>query len=323
MLKGSLLGSWFFAACAFFLVAPAAHAWGCKGHETVALLAEAHLTPAAKAMAFKILNANPIDPSLSRYCKDPGLDAFADASTWADDERQVKPETGAWHFIDIPRGAPESILGQFCPPAAGCVTTALAAQIEILRDRNRSPQARAEALRFVIHLVGDIHQPLHDATNNDRGGNCVPVEFFGHAPRETNTTAESYSPNLHGVWDTSIIDRLSPGPQTPQQLAQRLDENFEQQESGWNSETINFNQWAWEGHQLAESTAYGRLPVNVAIEKPLDIQSCADDHHISRRMLELNEDLEDDYQSAAAPVVEEQLAKAGSRLAALLNSLWK
>jgi S1/P1 Nuclease len=304
------------------MASPAAHAWGCKGHETVALIAEAHLTPAAKAMAFKILNASPIDPSLPRYCKDPDLDAFVDSSTWADDERQVKPETGPWHFIDIPRGAPESDLSQFCPPATGCITTALAAQIEVLRDGKASPQARADALRFVIHLVGDIHQPLHDTTNNDRGGNCVPVEFFGHAPKETNTTAESYSSNLHGVWDVNIIDQLSPG-QTPQQLAQMLDEHFEQQESGWNSQTINFNSWAWESHQLAESTAYGRLPVKIAIEKHLDIQSCADDNHISTRMLQLNEDLEADYQFAAAPVVEEQLAKAGIRLAALLNSLFR
>ena len=314
--------SLFLVALAFLIASPAAHAWGCKGHETVALIAEARLTPTAKAMAFNILNASPIDPSLSRYCKDPGLDAFVDSSTWADDERQVKPDTGPWHFIDIPRGAPESALSQFCPPATGCITAALAAQIEILRDGKASPQARADALRFVIHLVGDIHQPLHDTTNNDRGGNCVPVEFFGHAPKETNTTAESYSPNLHGVWDVNIIDQLSPG-QTPQQLAQMLDQNFERRGSGWTSETINFNSWAWESHQLADNTAYGRLPVKIAIEKPLDIQTCADDNHISTRMLQLNEDLEDDYQSAAAPVVEEQLAKAGVRLAALLNSLFR
>jgi len=65
------------------------------------------------------------------------------------------------------------------------------------------------------------------------------------------------------------------------------------------------------------------LPVKIAIEKPLDVQSCADDDHISTRMLQLGQDLEDDYESAATPVVGQQLAKAGIRLAALLNSLWK
>jgi nuclease S1 len=320
VLKGAVLSSGLLAVLTGLLACPAARAWGCKGHETVALIAEAHLTPAAKATVFKILNAGPIDPALSRYCKDPGLDAFADASTWADDEREIRPETAGWHFIDIPRGAPQSILSQFCPPATGCVTTALVAQIEILRDRKASPEARADALRFVIHLVGDIHQPLHDTTNNDRGGNCVPVEFFGHAPRETNATAESYSPNLHSVWDVNIINQLSPG-QSPQALAQMLDENFEQQESGWSSQSINFNAWAWESHELAESVAYGRLPVKIAIEKPLEVRSCADDNHISTRMLQLSEDLEGDYQSATAPVVQEQLVKAGIRLAAVLNSI--
>ncbi len=303
---------------------PSAHAWGCKGHEVVAIIAESHLTPAAKTMAYKVLAASPIDPALSRYCKDPGLDAFTDASTWADDERQIKPETFPWHFIDIPRGAPESILGQFCPPATGCVTTALAAQIEILRDKKASSQSRADALRYVIHLVGDIHQPLHDTTNNDEGGNCVPVEFFGKMPQERNITAESYSPNLHGVWDANIIDQitdqLSPN-ETPQQLAQKLDEQFAAREAAWSAEPIDLSKWAWEGHQIAESTTYGRLPVKIEIEKSQTVASCADDNHISTRMLNLHEDLESDYQNAAAPVVEQQLAKAGIRLATLLNSL--
>lgn len=299
-----------------------AHAWGCKGHETVALIAESHLTPGAKAAALKILAAGPIDPALSRYCTEPGLDIFVDSSTWADDYRQLHPETGPWHFIDIPRGAPEASISQFCPPATGCVTSALVAQLEILRDKKSSPQARADALRFVIHFVGDIHQPLHDTTNNDQGGNCVPVIFFGKMPQERNTTTESYSPNLHGVWDTNIIDQLSP-TETPQQLAQRLDAQFSTQEDAWAKAPIDFNKWAWQSHQLAESVVYGRLPVKIAIEKPAEVKTCADDDHVSTRMLNLHEDLEDDYQSAAAPVVEEQLAKAGIRLATLLNAILK
>jgi S1/P1 Nuclease len=317
---GPRFGFLLFVVLAFLLHAPTARAWGCKGHETVALIAEAHLTPAAKALAYKILAAGPIDPTLSRYCKEPNLDAFADASTWADDERQIKPETAPWHFIDIPRGAPESLLSQFCPPATGCITSALAAQIEILRDPNAPPQSRADALRYVIHFVGDIHQPLHDTTNNDQGGNCVPVTFFGKAPQERNTATESYSPNLHAVWDTNIIDQLS-ASDTPEQLAQKLDAQFATTETNWSREPLDFNSWAWQSHQQAESTVYGRLPEKIAIEKPQPIASCADDDHVSKRLLQLNEDLENDYQSVAAPVVEEQLAKAGLRLAALLNSI--
>ncbi len=306
---------------AFIVASPSAHAWGCKGHETVALIAEAHLTPAARAMAFKILADAPIDPALSRYCKEPNLDAFADASTWADDERTVKPNTAPWHFIDIPRGVAENAMAKYCPPDTGCVTTALAAQLAILRNRSATAQARADALRFIIHFVGDIHQPLHDATNNDRGGNCVPVAFFGHAPQETNVTAESYSPNLHSVWDVNIIDQLA-NNRTPRQLAIKLNEQFHDREAAWKAEPANFKTWAWESHKLAEQTSYGRLPVKIAIEKPRPIDTCADDDHISTRMLHLNEDLEAAYQNAAAPVVEEQLTKTGIRLAALLNSLW-
>jgi S1/P1 Nuclease len=298
------------------------HAWGCKGHETVALIAEAHLSPNARAMALKILAESPIDPSLSRYCKEPNLDAFTDASTWADDERQVQPATAPWHFINIPRGAPETSMSQFCPPATGCITSALAAQLAILRDRNATAQARADALRFVIHFVGDIHQPLHDTNNNDQGGNCVPVTFFGEAPMERNPITESYRPNLHGVWDASIIDQLS-GDATPQQLAIKLNEKFHPRIESWQSETPDFTKWAWEGHELAEKITYGQLPVKIAVEPPLpELANCAADNHVSSRLLALHEDLEAPYQSAAAPAVEEQLTKAGIRLAALLNSLW-
>lgn len=273
-------------------------------------------------MAFKILAAGPIDPALSRYCKEPNLDVFADASTWADDERTVKPETAPWHFIDIPLGASESSMSKYCPPDTGCVTNALAAQLAILRNPKSAPQARADALRYIIHFVGDIHQPLHDATNNDRGGNCVPVTFFGKAPQETNATAESFSPNLHSVWDVDILERLANG-RTPQQLAIKLNEQFHTREAAWQSETADFKTWAWDGHRLAGMIAYGKLPVKIALESPLpSLESCAADNHISTRMLQLHEDLESTYQDAAAPVAEEQITKAGIRLSALLNSLW-
>jgi hypothetical protein len=300
---------------------PSAWGWGCKGHEIVALIAEAHLTPHARALALKILADGPISATLSRYCNEPGLDAFVDSSTWADDERSVMPETGPWHFIDIPRGARESSISEYCPTATGCITNALATQLGILGDSKATPQARADALRFVIHFVGDIHQPLHDTTNNDRGGNCVPVAFFDRAPRETNLTFENYNPNLHEVWDVEIIERFMNG-QTPQQAADELETMFHAQLPAWQSQAPNFTSWAWESHQLAESTVYGRLPNKIAIESPRPIESCADDDHISTRMLHLNENLADDYQNAAVPVAQGQLAKAGARLAALLNSIW-
>jgi S1/P1 Nuclease len=321
VLKDSRLASLLLIGFALNAAASPVYAWGCKGHEIVALIAEAHLNPRARAMALQILGDGPISPTLSRYCKEPGLDPFVDSSTWADDERTILPDTAPWHFIDIPRGAPESDIAKYCPPATGCVTSALTNQLAILRDPGTTPQARADALRYIIHFVGDIHQPLHTTDNNDHGGNCVPVAFFGKMPQERNPTNENYSPNLHGIWDANIIEKFLNG-ETPQQAADELDKKFHATESAWQSQPLNFAAWAWESHQLAETTVYGRLPVKIAIEPPRPVDSCADDDHISTRMLHLNENLADDYQNAVAPVAQEQLAKAGISLAALLNSLW-
>src|SRR6202044_2093223 len=115
-------------------------------------------------MVNQLLEKGPIDPALERYCKQQGLDAIAYASTWADDYREQRPETFDWHFIDIPRGAPRGDLEKYCRPD-GCITAALKQQIKIL-ETIQDPARKANALRFIIHLVGDLHQPLHDTTND-------------------------------------------------------------------------------------------------------------------------------------------------------------
>ncbi|MBZ5501712.1 MAG: S1/P1 nuclease [Acidobacteriia bacterium] len=302
--------------------APSARAWGCKGHQIVALIAEAHLTPHARSIVFRILADAPISASLPRFCRADSLDAFVDSSTWADDERTLQPDTAAWHFIDIPRGAPRGNLMPYCRGDNGCITTALTDKFRILSNPGATAPARADALRFLIHFVGDIHQPLHTTTNNDHGGNCLPVTFFDRAPREINPRREEYAPNLHEIWDAEILEQFSQR-ETPQQVAQELQQSFHARIPAWQSEpSRDFAAWAWETHRLAETTAYGRLPHAVAIELPRPVHTCADDNHISSRMLRLDERLADDYERAAAPVVQEQLTKAGIRLAALLNSLW-
>ncbi|MGH9715337.1 MAG: S1/P1 nuclease [Candidatus Acidiferrales bacterium] len=305
-----------------FACAPSARAWGCQGHQTIAYIAEAHLTPRARTMALKILAASPIDPSLSRWCRPRASDPFADASTWADDVRSQRPNTAQWHFIDIPRGAHRGNLAPYCPPATGCVVSALESQIRVLKNPRASPKDRADALRFVIHFVGDMHQPLHDVTNNDLGGNCVPVEFFGQQPRETNDEREYFSPNLHAIWDDGIIDRFDRG-ESSRQLARDLDRKFRAQIAVWEKQPTNFAAWVWEAHALADSVAYGKLPHAIPIESPKPVSSCADDHHVGERMLGYHEDLGAAYEAAAAPVVQRQLARAGARLADVLNSLWR
>jgi hypothetical protein len=312
-----------FLASVVAALAPSAHAWGCKGHQTVALIAEAHLSPHAREAVLKILTSNPIDPTLDRYCKSVPADPMADASTWPDDIRKIRPDTPPWHFIDIPRGAPRGDISQYCPPQEGCVTSALAAQVQVLKDPSSSPRSKADAIRFIIHFVGDLHQPLHAITNNDEGGNCVPVTFFGKAPTESNPGSGSFHPNLHGVWDTDILERMTPN-EPPADLAKQLDAKFGAQIRRWESKPSDFVAWAWESHSLAETVVYGRLPHPLPIEKPRPVTACVEqsDPGSYVKVLKIDEDLEQPYQSAAAPVVETQLAKAGARLATLLNSIW-
>jgi hypothetical protein len=303
-------------------VSPAAHAWGCQGHETVALIAEMHMTPQVLAKVNQILKDSPPDAAISRFCKETGLTPMAEASTWADDIRSVRPEASTWHYIDIPRGGTKADFAAACPEKERCVTWALRTQVEILRAAGSTPQQRADALRFIVHFVGDIHQPLHATTNNDHGGNCVPVGFFGTEPQLRNPQSESYSPNLHGVWDTSIVGKVV-GDKTVQQFAKDLDTSNASQIPGWISGNANFDDWAWEGHELAESAVYGKLPHLIPAEKPVETLTCADDNHVAARNLALHEDLEQPYQDASSPVVQQQIAKAGARLAALLNSVLK
>lgn len=299
---------------------PPAMPWGCLGHRTVALIAEKHLSPNALAKARTLLTHHPIDPKLSRFCQPRSRDVFADASTWADD---VKGDwqspwhvTGPWHFLDVPRGAARDEVSSFCP-AEGCVTKAISDQLDVLRSRTAAADKRVDALRFVIHFVGDVHQPLHCATNSDRGGNCVPVIYFRKAPR---LQGGKYTPNLHAVWDTDIIERAA-RRETLQQFANGLDARFLSQMAVWQVGSVD--DWAWESHQLAEQAAYGKLPTPIAVEpRQPPIENCTANNNIGRRMLKLHEAARQPYQKAATPEIEEQLAKAGARLAMVLNQVW-
>ena len=105
---------------------PSAQAWGCKGHQTVALIAEKHLTPEARQMVLKLLGDNPMDPKLRRWCGNATTDLMVDASTWPDDVRNER-QNGPWHYIDIPRGKHKGELDEFCG-TDGCVTRAIEEQ---------------------------------------------------------------------------------------------------------------------------------------------------------------------------------------------------
>jgi hypothetical protein len=295
----------------------AAQAWGCKGHQTVALIAEKHLTPEARQWVLKLLSENPIDPKLSRYCGGASRDLMADASTWADDVRGER-KNGPWHYIDIPRGSKRGPLEPFCGQE-GCVTRAISEQLAILKDPKADAVKRAEALRYIIHFVGDLHQPLHTVTNADEGGNCVPVKYFRRGPHEHN---HSFSPNLHSIWDTAILERDAEGAD-PAEYAETLDAQFAADIEGWQKAGIHVDEWVWEGYDFAENVVYGDLTPKVAIEPNVVVHSCSDDNNLGERLLHQNITAGEAYQEKAASVTEKRIAEGGVRLAMILNEAAK
>jgi hypothetical protein len=147
------------------------------------------------------------------------------------------------------------------------------------------------------------------------------VAFFETMPQLRNPQTESYAPNLHAVWDTNILAKATTG-KTVDQVSAELDRSLQKKIAGWQKGSADVDTWAWESYQLAVKKVYGKLPARIPVENPQAIKSCADDNHISARMLKLNEHLANPYQDMAAPIVRQQVAKGGARLATLLNQLW-
>ena len=106
------------------------------------------------------------------------------------------------------------------------------------------------------------------------------------------------------------------------QVASDLDASYRGKIKRWQKGSANIDAWAWESYKLAVKDVYGKLPVRIPVETPQPVNSCADDNHVAARNLKLNEHLQEPYQDMAAPIVRQQLARAGARLALLLNQLW-
>jgi hypothetical protein len=301
------------ASVLLLLSCQSSRAWGCKGHQTIALIAEKQLTPRARESIEKLLTENPTDPKLARYCGDSSHDLMADSSTWADDVRNGL-KNGPWHYIDIPRGASRAPLSQFCG-ADGCITQAISDQLAILKDKNANPRLRADAVRYLIHFVGDLHMPLHAVTNNDEGGNCVPVRYFRRRPHQDHN---SFLPNLHALWDTAILERDMEGAE-PREHADFLIHMFSSDIPKWQAAGIHVDDWTWESYDLAETVVYGALVPKVPVEAPAPVHSCTDANNIGERMMRLNLFAGQAYQDDAAPAAEQRVAQAGIRLAMILN----
>jgi hypothetical protein len=187
------LSTWVAAA---MVAAPPALAWGPEGHEVVALIAMRHLTPAASDEARRLLAVE-------------GAPDIAAGASWADEHRHSHRGTGSWHYVDIPLDAAGYDAARDCP-ACACVITKIVEFAAELADRSVSDAKREVALKWIVHLVGDVHQPLHDEDHRDRGGNDVRVTWAGR------TT------NLHHVWDSDLVRVAG---RNPEELTEQLDSN--------------------------------------------------------------------------------------------------
>jgi hypothetical protein len=199
------------------------------------------------------------------------------------------------------------------------VTRAISEQLAILKDGGTEGAKRAEALRYIIHFVGDLHQPLHTITNADEGGNCVPVKYLRRKPREHN---HSFSPNLHNIWDGAIPERDAEGAD-PAEYAETLDARFAGDIEKWQKAGIHVEGWVWEGYEIAERVVYGNLRPKIGIEPNVAVRSCSDDNNIGERLLQQNITADEGYQEQAATAAEKQLEEGGVRLAMILNEAAK
>jgi S1/P1 Nuclease len=294
----------------------------------VALIAERQLNAnAARQVQSLLQNATLYENGKPRrFCSDTQLGLMAKYATWADDFRGEDPTTAGWHFWDIPLNSNSApTITDFCDQ--GCVVKALQDQVAVLKSTTASNPQKAKALAFVLHFMGDLHQPLHIVSNNDRGANCIPSAFFGKNPKISND-GKSATPNLHGLWDTEMPERLGGIRKLTRDddissFADTLMGDFEEEIPTWKNDTIDFISWARESHDDAVRISYGKLPHHVKPENPVNVSTCLDDNNVMQRMAALHESVSKRYMNSAGPVVEEQLTKAGTRLAMVLNDIWQ
>lgn len=181
------------------LVPVAAFAWSALGHRLVGALAQAKLNPKAAAEVAALLQGEP-DPTL------------AGVATWADELRTTDPErfraTSRWHYINAVGGGCNFDLARDCPDG-NCAVGALQRETAILGDPSQPLAERRDALKWVVHLVGDLHQPLHANSRTDRGGNQFQISLRTSIQPEGFALKQYVNgvqgTNLHSVWDFYIL----------------------------------------------------------------------------------------------------------------------
>lgn len=280
------------------LTAGPAVAWGDEGHKVVALIAWGMMTPRAKG-AVNIIMAHDTDKLTAAD--------FASKATWADKFRDTSrgSTTAPWHYVNLEIAKPDLKAACFDfpkvggPASSGPSNDCVVHKIEQFEQELRNPGTTADekvlALKYLLHFVGDVHQPLHASDDHDHGGNCEWVSFdgggfFGMGRGSTK---------LHTYWDTNVVKKLG---QDPKAVATLLTSQITAGElAQWQRGTAR--DWAIDSYNVARRTAYNLGP------RP----ACghANESNASK--------LTPEYETAAKQAAALQLEKAGVRLATILN----
>jgi hypothetical protein len=271
--------------------------WGPEGHRIVAMIAAAHLSPAAQSGVRGLLQSD-----------------MAEVANWADDVKG-RTNSGDWHFIDLAASDRKSQIAARCP-RGDCITVKLRAIAANLKaGRSFEQFSTAEELKLVIHLMGDLHQPLHCATNADAGGNCLRTSGFE-------------STELHAAWDTGMLREVLLRGTTETGLARSIDARFANKFADIVKVT-DFDDVALESHDVAFQMAYGPMfdkhllpgqePRPFFRLSPRECPAKASDFFDLRP----RPNLAGLYGNATFDTLRRQLAVGGYRLAEMLNGLFK
>jgi hypothetical protein len=255
-----------------------ARAWGREGHVIVAKIAELNLKPEARKAIFKLLGPIPISHER--------IATFADFVRHNPDFPEYAKSAG-WHFVDIPYGQGNFDPTRDCQDGA-CVVNKVEEFQRVLAG-NGPTDKRLEALIFLVHLVGDLHQPLHCATKKDRGGNALHVRLLGETGNHLN---------LHSVWDSELVQAGMKRLDAVDYAVQLNNSIKEGDRTAWQAgRPVD---WALASHALAEKFAYR-------------------DAHGNELPATGTPNLDRAYIDSRVPVVASQLQKGGLRLAKVLN----
>jgi len=206
----------------FLILSVVLISWGFKGHRAVATIAEKHLDAGiVKTVSILLQGQN-----------------MAAVSTWADENRDSK--SAPWHYINLPLGLNhDQFVAAVKAQGADNVYGAILATEAKLQDKNRSQGDKNEDLKYLIHLIGDAHQPMHVSGKEDKGGNTIQLRFDGKGT------------NLHSLWDSRLIDHEGINEA---EIPAKYDQASAKEIKSWlNSTPMD---WIWESYQIS-SVLYG------------------------------------------------------------------